>query len=138
MAKILIVDDSEMFIALLSETLTQLNFEVEVAMSKREMVHNLLASIPDLILLDIRLSGEDGRKMCRDLKANSSYRDIPVILISGSLDLLETFAEYQADDFIEKPFNRDDLIGKINKILEQRITMCKENLPKSTYIDHLS
>jgi two-component system phosphate regulon response regulator PhoB len=118
MAKILIVDDSESLLTLLSEILIKHGFKVQTAFSKKELVLVLLSSIPDLILLDVRLGGEDGRKICRDLKANSSYKNIPVILLSGSHELLESFQEYHADDFIEKPFDMDKIIGKITGILK--------------------
>jgi DNA-binding response OmpR family regulator len=120
MAKILIVDDSEHIVVLLSEILVNHGFEVEIALSKKELVYSLLASSPDLILMDVRLSGDDGRKLCRDLKANSSYRDIPIILLSGSHELLESFTDYSADDIIEKPFEMNEIIEKISAILNKR------------------
>jgi DNA-binding response OmpR family regulator len=120
MAKILIVDDSEHIVALLSEILLNHGFEVETALSRKELVYTLLSSSPDLILLDVRLSGDDGRKLCRDLKSNSSYRNIPIILLSGSHELLESFTEYNADDIIEKPFEMPTIIQKINNLLKER------------------
>ena len=119
MAKILIVDDSEDIVAILSQILISHGFEVEPALSKKELVLILLSSAPDLILLDVRLSGEDGRKMCRDLKANSSYKHIPIILLSGSHELLESFADYNADAIIEKPFDMNDIIEKVTNVLKQ-------------------
>jgi DNA-binding response OmpR family regulator len=120
MAKILIVDDSEHLVALLTEILFQNGYEVESALSKKELVYKLLASAPDLILLDVRLSGDDGRKICRDLKANSSYKNIPVILLSASRDLLESFADYNADDIIEKPFEMSAILEKITTLLNSK------------------
>ena len=120
MAKILIVDDSEHLVALLSEILFQNGYEVESALSKKELVYKLLASAPDLILLDVRLSGDDGRKICRDLKGNSSYKNIPVILLSASRDLLESFADYNADDIIEKPFEMSAVLEKITTQLKSK------------------
>ncbi len=118
MARIFIVDDSEHLIALLSQILIQDGFEIETAVSKKELVNLLLNSAPDLILLDIRLSGDDGRKICRDLKANSTYKNIPVILMSADADLLETFAEFSADDIIGKPFDRAVVLQKIRALLK--------------------
>lgn len=112
MATILVVDDSEHLIVLLSQMLTQKGYKVETAISKKELVNHLLNLTPDLIFLDIRLSGDDGRKICRDLKANSTYKKIPIILMSADADLLETFAEYGADDMIGKPFDRNLVIDK--------------------------
>jgi two-component system phosphate regulon response regulator PhoB len=118
MAKILIVDDSEPLLTLLSEILIKDGFEVETAISRQELVHVLLSTAPDLILLDVRLSGDDGRKICRDLKANSMYKNIPVILLSGSHELLESFADYNADDIVEKPFDMTVILEKITALLK--------------------
>ncbi len=117
MAKILIVDDSEALVTMLSEILRKEGFEVDAVFSRQELIHNLLLTSPDLILLDIRLGGDDGRKICRDLKANSSYKKIPIILVSGSHELLEAFADYNADDILEKPFDIQVIIEKISRIL---------------------
>ena len=119
MAKILVVDDSEHLIALLSQILTSNGFGVETAVSKKELVNHLLTMVPDLILLDIRLSGDDGRKICRDLKANSVYKKIPIILMSADADLLESYAEYNANDMMGKPFDREVVLDKVNGLLRQ-------------------
>jgi DNA-binding response OmpR family regulator len=118
MSKILIVDDSEPLVVMLSEILIKNGFEVAAAMSRQELVHVLLSTAPDLILMDVRLSGDDGRKICRDLKANSLYKNIPVILLSGSHELLESFADYNADDIVEKPFDMELILGKIAAFLK--------------------
>ncbi|MDO9374664.1 MAG: response regulator [Ferruginibacter sp.] len=118
MATILVVDDSEHLIALLSQILIQNGYKVETAVSKKELVNHLLNLTPDLIFLDIRLSGDDGRKICRDLKANSSYKNIPIILMSADADLLETFAEYGANDMINKPFDRALILDKAAGLLK--------------------
>jgi DNA-binding response OmpR family regulator len=122
MKRILIVDDSEHIVALLSEVLINYGFEVQSALSKKELVLILLAAQPDLILLDVRLSGDDGRKICRDLKANSSYKNIPIILLSGSHELLESFEDYNADAVVEKPFDMEAIIEKITALLSRAHT----------------
>lgn len=119
MAKILIVDDSEPLVALLSEILVKDGFGVETATSRKELVLILLSTVPDLILLDVRLSGDDGRKICRDIKANSLYKNVPIILLSGSHELLESFSEYNADDIIEKPFDMNVILEKIRALLNR-------------------
>lgn len=119
MKQILIVDDSESIVALLSEFLINYGFEVRSALSKKELVLILLSAQPDLILLDVRLSGDDGRKICRDLKANSSYKNIPIILLSGSHELLESFEDYNADDVVEKPFDIDMILQKITALVRK-------------------
>ncbi len=68
---------------------------------------------PDLYLLDIWMSGQDGRDICKELKKRNSTKDIPVIMISASTDLARSAREAGADDFLEKPFSMDDLLKKI-------------------------
>ncbi|WP_276347134.1 response regulator transcription factor [Daejeonella sp. JGW-45] len=68
---------------------------------------------PDLFLLDIWMSGHDGRDICRELKKRNNTKNIPVIMISASTDLARSAREAGADDFLEKPFNMNDLVAKI-------------------------
>ena len=70
--------------------------------------------LPDLILLDVWMSGTDGRDVCKALKKQANTRNIPVIMISASTDLENSAKEAGADDFLEKPFDMDDLLSKID------------------------
>ena len=72
-----------------------------------------LHEFPDLFLLDIWMSGQDGRDICRELKKQERAKNIPVIMISASTDLARSAKEAGADDFLEKPFNMTDLMSKI-------------------------
>jgi len=68
---------------------------------------------PDLVLLDIWMSGSDGRDICRHLKNNPRTSKIPVLLISASKDIEHSALEAGADDFLEKPFDMTVLLDKI-------------------------
>lgn len=72
--------------------------------------------LPDLLLLDIWMSGEDGRDICRQLKATPSTQNIPIIMISASRDIRASAMAAGADDFLAKPFEMDALIEKIEKL----------------------
>ena len=67
----------------------------------------------DLLLLDIWMSGTDGRDICRHLKQNKSTADLPIVLVSASRDIERSALEAGADDFLAKPFDMEDLIKKI-------------------------
>jgi len=69
--------------------------------------------LPDLLLLDIWMSGEDGRDICRKLKSINSTKNIPVIMISASRDIKASAMSAGADDFLAKPFEMDELLKKI-------------------------
>ena len=69
--------------------------------------------LPDLLLLDIWMSGEDGRDICKQLKKEALTKNIPVIMISASRDIKESALAAGADDFLAKPFEMDELLKKI-------------------------
>lgn len=72
--------------------------------------------LPDLLLLDIWMSGEDGREICRTLKSMDRLKSIPVIMISASRDIRESALAAGADDFLAKPFEMDDLLSRIERL----------------------
>jgi DNA-binding response OmpR family regulator len=72
-------------------------------------------SFPDLLLLDIWMSGTDGRDICRHLKQRADTCKIPIVLISASKDIENSAIEAGADDFLAKPFEMDDLLKKIER-----------------------
>ncbi len=115
MPKVLIVDDSETVLDFLSQFLKLKGYEVCCAESKNALDKSFLSFHPDIILLDVRLNGEDGRIICKEIK--SIIRDIPVILISATATLLEDFKLSDANDFIEKPFDLELVLEKIEKAL---------------------
>ncbi|MBE9584338.1 response regulator transcription factor [Mucilaginibacter sp. JRF] len=74
-------------------------------------------NLPDLLLLDIWMSGEDGRDICRSLKGDATKKHIPVIMISASKDIKDSAMQAGADDFLAKPFEMNDLLGKIEALI---------------------
>lgn len=72
---------------------------------------------PDLLLLDIRMSGASGQAICRELKANEATRHIPVIMFSANRDLAAIAAEAGADDVLGKPFELSDLLDVVARHL---------------------
>ena len=73
--------------------------------------------LPDIYVLDIWMSGSDGRELCKQLKSDEKTKHIPVILISASNDLKRSAETAGADDFLAKPFEIDALLEKVAKAL---------------------
>lgn len=71
--------------------------------------------LPDLFILDKQLSGIDGLDVCRFLKGQESTKNIPVIIISASPHIAQFADDAGADEFIEKPFRTKELLGIIEK-----------------------
>jgi CheY-like chemotaxis protein len=106
--RILVVDDSQAILDVIELILEAEGYEVATSQTGacfRQMERNP----PDLILLDVLLSGEDGSEICQGLKSDERTRHIPVILISAHAGLRETAGGCGADGFLVKPFHLTDL-----------------------------
>jgi DNA-binding response OmpR family regulator len=118
MSKILVVDDDVDILTVMKMLLSMKGFEVE-AISKGESTLPAIESFkPDLILLDVLISGHDGRIICKQLKSNKETSHIPVIMFSAHPGAAATIADYGANDFISKPFDVNNLIKKVNTQLK--------------------
>ncbi|GCF06575.1 response regulator [Dictyobacter arantiisoli] len=113
---ILVVDDDEGIVEVIQIVLEGEGYVVRTA-NNRDNLQNLTDDLPDLILLDVLLSGDDGRDICKSLKSNATTKDIPVIMLSAHADADKVAAAGGADDFLEKPFDVDALIDIVAKHL---------------------
>jgi two-component system OmpR family response regulator len=115
MAKIIIVDDYQELQDLFKVLLELNNFEVRTAGSAVELNAVLNSFIPNLILLDVMLGSDSGKEICKKLK--QEYATVPIILISADPKQLINYEECGADDIIEKPFDINTVLEKVNKLL---------------------
>jgi DNA-binding response OmpR family regulator len=121
MPRILIVDDDKALLEVIQSLLIRKGFEVDAHANWEDADNAIDKFQPQLILLDVFLSGVDGLEICRKLKASLRTSSIPVIIFSGYPRVAETVIyEYGADDFITKPFEVDDLIDKIHHVISKR------------------
>jgi len=110
--KILVIDDDPGILEALTLTLEVYGYSVETASSLKEVYEKIAKINPSLILLDVLLSGIDGRDICRKLKSNGK-KAIPIIMISAHPDVEKSVHDAGADAFISKPFEMNDLLAKI-------------------------
>ena len=117
---ILAVDDVPDSLMVLTETLTAQGYDVRPADSGELALASVVAAKPELILLDIRMSGMDGFEVCRRLKARKESRDIPLMFISGITEINERVEGLKlgAVDFVSKPFQKEELLARIGTHLE--------------------
>lgn len=115
---ILAIDDERDCTELLELILTQQEFLVVKAFNAREAIKFLdeTETLPNLILLDIKMPDIDGLTFCQKLKNNARYENIPVIILSALTFPEDIERGYQcgAVDYILKPFSNEDLIRRIN------------------------
>jgi len=114
MAKILVVDDDTDILSVMEILLTMKGFEVQVTSKGENTFPKIESFKPDLILLDVLISGHDGRVICKKLKSNKETSHIPVIMFSAHPGAAASIAEYGANDFIAKPFDVNNLMKKVN------------------------
>ncbi len=116
--RILVVDDEPDILEFLRIILQEEGYEVETreAGCLEELWYN--RSLPDLILMDILLSGQDGRELVKSLKSQQETKQIPVLMFSANPSAQETARQAGADDFLEKPFDIDVLLAKIAQSLQ--------------------
>ncbi len=111
MKKILVVDDDPDILQIVKYILTQHGFDVQTHSTGLDLSEVVMSYDPNLILLDIRLPGKLGTQLCKELK---QMYDIPIILFSAHSDERKSFEKWNADAFIQKPFDIDHLVNTIN------------------------
>ena len=111
--RILVVDDERDILEFLQIILEEEGYEVVTSEKGEylEQLHN--GGLPHLILVDVLLSGKDGRTIVRSLKNQEETRHIPIIMFSAHPSAAETARQAGADDFLAKPFDIDVLLAKI-------------------------
>ncbi len=113
--KILVVDDDPDILDALRLALEDGGYEVTTT-EKGEYAENLRdtnGGLPDVILLDVLLSGKDGRIICQRLKSRDDTKHIPVLMMSAHPNAQQSVKAVGADDFLAKPFDVDELLEKI-------------------------
>ncbi len=114
--KILIADDDPAIVDAVQLMLELYDYEVSTTVDG-ETIFKMEKEYPDLLLLDIWMSGQDGREICKYLKNNPLTKHIPIIMISASRDIIQSAKDAGADDFITKPFQMDELLTMIAKYI---------------------
>jgi DNA-binding response OmpR family regulator len=122
MSKLLIVDDSSALLEVMKNILERSDYTVRT-LNRADDIYNEISEFkPDLLILDIYLAGLDGREICKQLRKNVETRNLCVLVFSASPKTLEDYDSYNADDFIEKPFDITILVEKIKSVLDS----CKD------------
>jgi two-component system cell cycle response regulator len=121
-AKILIVDDEPFNVDYLEQELEDLAYDTVSASNGQEALDQVTAAAPDMVLLDIMMPVMDGFEVLSRLKADKTWRDIPVVIISALSDMGSVVKgiEMGAEDYLPKPFDPVLLQARINAGLEKK------------------
>ncbi len=118
MAKILIVDDDIQVTALLKKLLTNQGYDATAINQSSKAIQTAKALIPDLFILDLMMPQPDGFQLCKMLRADPKFSETPILIITA-MDISNARATaFGANDYLAKPFDLDELITKIESLLE--------------------
>ena len=122
---ILLVDDDPDFVEAVKVIVEKAGYNVRVAYDGQEGLEAVKEKLPDLILLDIMMPVMNGHEACAKLKGNEETADIPIILLTAVADRVTTstythrdMLESEADDYIPKPVEPNDLLELIKNWLK--------------------
>jgi len=119
---ILIADDNEDVVLLLRTYLRPLDCEILVATDGEEALTVAQARLPDLVLLDVMMPKRSGWEVCQTLKSLPRTAHIPVVLVTGRGDVKDRLTGLQvgADDYLVKPFDRNEVVKRIQALLNRK------------------
>ena len=127
---VLIVDDDREIRGLLGQYLEKHDFRTTTVADGREMRRILERSHVDLLVLDLMLPGEDGLSLCRELRSRSQ---LPIIMLTARGEDVDRIVglELGADDYVAKPFNPRELLGRIKAVLRRSAHAPRDPSPES-------
>ncbi len=117
--RILVVEDDRFIREIVATALTVEGYSVDVAEDGEQAWRYLSSQQPELVVLDIALPVIDGLTICRKLRARDDSGRTPVLVVSAltNRSIVRAALEAGADDFLDKPFDLSDLVGKVQALL---------------------
>ncbi len=126
MARILIVDDDPDIVESVAMVLRKNNHEVIEAYGGEEGLEKAKKEKPDAIILDVMMPDKDGYEVCKELKADANYSDIPILLLTAVVSQIPSTSythrmgmETEADDYVDKPVEPSELVRLVERLLEK-------------------
>lgn len=117
MARILVIDDDKPMLEIVKSILDNEGYVVETISNWTIVFDKIRQYKPDLIILDIFISGSDGRVICKELKKSKTTTNIPVILFSATNRLEAYTKDSNAQGYLKKPFETMELVNIVKEKL---------------------
>jgi len=118
--RILVIDDLPENVFLLQDRLENEGYEILTAYDGKTGINKAISELPDLILLDVMMPEMNGIEVCKTLVSNPSTANIPIILVTAKAGAEDTKEGLEAGafDYIKKPFNKVELLARVNSALK--------------------
>jgi len=121
MKTILIVDDDPDIRESVKEVMEVTGYKTVVAENGKDALKKLSKMKADLILLDIMMPEMDGWDTCAAIKTNKKTENVPVVFLTAKTDAMsKNMGSLGSDDYIEKPFDMDNLVSRVKKALSKK------------------
>jgi DNA-binding response OmpR family regulator len=120
MIKVLIFDDNTDLLECMQLCLESYDFIAQTTSRKDDFYSELEGFTPDAVIIDVNLSGEDGRLHCKKLRKNKKYDHLPIILFSSDTNKLKDYEEYGADGTLNKPFDINEMSDLLTSTINKR------------------
>lgn len=144
---ILVVDDTPENLRLLSRMLIQNGYKVRPASNGTLALGYVRSTLPDLILLDIKMPGMDGYEVCREIKADEQTKDVPIIFISALDDTANKIRAFNTGgvDYVTKPFQVEEVLARVEthialqnvkNMLEEQNTRLQQEIADRRNAEH--
>jgi two-component system phosphate regulon response regulator PhoB/two-component system alkaline phosphatase synthesis response regulator PhoP len=119
--KIAVVDDEPDILELVAINLGKAGFVTSKYEEAQPLLDSIKRELPDLIILDLMLPDADGFEVCKKLRANSQYKNIPIIMLTAKGDEMDRILglEFGADDYVVKPFSPRELVARVKAVLRR-------------------
>ena len=113
MEKILVIEDDAAVQRALRRTFESAGFDVAIASDGAMAMETFRATMPRIVILDLRLPGKSGQDLCREIKQEAS--SVPILVLSAASDVLDKvlLLELGADDYVTKPFSPRELLARV-------------------------
>ncbi len=117
--KVLVVDDDPSIVKIVESILTAQGHEVIKASDGEAALQQVKAHSPKLLILDIMMPGMNGYDVCRTLKFDSPYKDMPILLLtSRDQEIDPRIGQMMGIEYYQKPVNREAFLAKVGQILK--------------------
>ena len=119
MDKILVIEDDLAVQRALRRTFESAGFEVSVAADGAVAMETFRATMPRIVILDLRLPGKSGQDLCREIKLE--FSSVPILVLSAASDVLDKvlLLEIGADDYVTKPFSPRELLARVRAAMRR-------------------